>query len=1412
MASIVASLLSSYLRVFLKDYTREQLDLSLGLGSGAGEAVLRDIRIDERVVHRLCRLPPSLQVASAGAASLAISVPWARLGTEPVRVALAGLTLRVVELAPAEARAAAAAAREPLPDLDALLARLKSDKVRQQAQQPQQQRPEDKKERRAHRILEDMELSVDGVDVEAAFLDEARAGAGPCVALRLDSLALRTTDEHYRPQPLQALHASRVRDGFATVYKELALGAAVLSVSRGDAPAQELVRLQPLCVRAELKRRAGLSTYRSINVVATLPKIAVKWTPESWQNTVDAVNAFLWCAAETAGASIDTGETTTATASPESLQDGLTKEELAELDKIDGPMEDEDEDEETTTSSGANSAQESTAATAAAFSSDSLPVVKFHVALDIIDVTYPGMARLFVNQASARVVIDHLPVAPGVDLDEWRKHKQVSFQFCVVEAGCYSLIPGQERVSILNMESGPFLDGNISVRPSLRVPHKGCGKLSFADGYATIGAFSFVLTPQFLGELDKVVASCVPRREIPASELKAVAAEHVHAHKGTASESTRNKAMTVLEHLWWLDNVELSLVSHGITVGLAHFVDADTVRTATAAVKRVELSLSRHPHLVTTFTNTLLEGKCNQASRNVEETLTAAEYEDPDYLVIEAKSEVEKGEEAKKSEDGEQKQTGGHLLRAAVQVSGCSLFVAEDHLGKEKTKTTHFIVNPLTATVHATLFKPLNFLASFFAEGAQAEAESGNTTPAFTASVKLTQARLCIDQECCAKLVAIVMECWNSFGKRWANYVPRAAQKVKAIKEKETEKHQEKIDTMKDHGKELVKSKTKSAQNKVSPFRVGAMVEWEGVELKLEGDTHVIERVKETLEHPTEYGVQHLVRIVLDAVRNTSSATGDALACCGLVAPVTQTLGLVKIEELFAAFLFSDKVAHSGASGVLGATVKRINLWTMPLALVPFSVEVKGRPRFVLDEELETEMLCVHAEGNAGCETTSFPRLKATVGVQGWEIRTSGDTSEVGRTGKALAKSGREILRHTPHKEQLKRLGTEVEETLKKAVSTAKDQMEGSAEDALVKHLDVLDKISVTLALSNTLVSHSTVPEEKGSEIADSLMDVTTTATGKEEPPSRGAVLLDASASSLALARSQARHADAREAAEAEHRKALAAAHDALRQAIAECATLERMAVEAKVDAATQQAAAEEARQRASGAARRAAQQGAAQQRLDEEGRRLRGLLSARRGRIVAEQVEAVTASLAAQVLAQAEALASAEAACRALREDIAQRKNEHQSELARFAAQREQRGAELRARARELEDGLLGEEGDAPVADAERALQEALRERRRQDGVHASYAALVDCAPEMVVVHEPVFLITDAPVETGAVPPAVPARPARAPPVPPRPVPARPAPTAPPAVHTQSPKHVRPNKPPPPPPPAAQGKREQRP
>ena len=72
--------------------------------------------------------------------------------------------------------------------------------------------------------------------------------------------------------------------------------------------------------------------------------------------------------------------------------------------------------------------------------------------------------------------------------------------------------------------------------------------------------------------------------------------------------------------------------------------------------------------------------------------------------------------------------------------------------------------------------------------------------------------------------------------------------------------------------------------------------EWwvENQKIKLEGDTHVIERVKEALERTTDYGVQHLVRIVLDAVRNTSSSSAAAVAAGVAAAGVVGRRGVAK--------------------------------------------------------------------------------------------------------------------------------------------------------------------------------------------------------------------------------------------------------------------------------------------------------------------------------------------------------------------------------------------------------------------------------------------------------------------------------------------------------------------------------------
>jgi len=254
---------------------------------------------------------------------------------------------------------------------------------------------------------------------------------------------------------------------------------------------------------------------------------------------------------------------------------------------------------------------------------------------------------------------------------------------------------------------------------------------------------------------------------------------------------------------------------------------------------------------------------------------------------------------------------------------------------------------------------------------------------------------------------------------------------------------------------------------------------------------------------------------------------------------------------------------------------------------------------------------------------------------------------------------------------------------------------------------------------------------------------------------------------------------------------------------------------------AMMQADEEEKRQAVSSLGKRMASQRETNRRLLEENKRLHAAVDSRLTRTVVEQTQTVTSSLTGQVLDHSEKLVEAQQVCAHLRADLERRSEEHQSELAKFAAQKEKRAEELKARIKALEESLEILNNRPPDESAtDEQVRAAQRELKQQEAMHATYVSLVDGPPEMVIVKEPVFLITSSSSSsatsssttatassamlpslhsTAAPPPVRPQSPtsptSTAPPVPRRPVPSAPPPTVP-------PKYVRPSKPPPPPPP----------
>jgi len=364
----------------------------------------------------------------------------------------------------------------------------------------------------------------------------------------------------------------------------------------------------------------------------------------------------------------------------------------------------------------------------------------------------------------------------------------------------------------------------------------------------------------------------------------------------------------------------------------------------------------------------------------------------------------------------------------------------------------------LSLTSQLSMFKPIAFVASFFSEDTSPVADDSSSVPSVSTVVKMHKNRVIIDQSVCADLVDLVIECWNCFGKKVTKHVQHAGltEKAKELKKKEEEKHKESMDRMKEGGKDALKTKIHTAQHRVLPFRIGAMIEAEGLEVSVVGDDHVLERIRDELVILEEFGVQHVIGIIVNALRNTKNATSGSL-----IAPMQQTLGVISVEGLFVNVLLSDKVIRKGMHLSVDMSLRRATLNSQPMALLPFSVDLKQLPRSVLDDKLQSQMMRANAHIHIGDDDDDSLPVQLSALLCGWDLRTSGDISDVVRSMKSIGKASEHAVKNTTHKEQLKKLGHEMEHVVKKAASESKNHAGGGEGivESITKHLGILDKL-----------------------------------------------------------------------------------------------------------------------------------------------------------------------------------------------------------------------------------------------------------------------------------------------------------------------------------------------------------------
>ena len=271
--SLVYSLLGSYLKLVLKDFGREQMMFSFG----KGEIVLRNMQLQEKVLHYIMHLPPVLKVEHASCKTFKVVVPWRHLKQQPIAVVLEDIAVFVTETAAPEWQYGSI----PLIDNIARLVLMggRTASVRDALMQ---------------RVFEDITVELVGVHMSLCLLAQDRARPGPTVTIALDSLVFRTTDSRGRVVPLAQARAEGATRTTQRVHKELALGATAVHIQAGGRDL-DVLRTPPIAGRIVSDCDVNSVPEKRIRVSFAVPDVPIRWNATTWPGFLETATATIWC-------------------------------------------------------------------------------------------------------------------------------------------------------------------------------------------------------------------------------------------------------------------------------------------------------------------------------------------------------------------------------------------------------------------------------------------------------------------------------------------------------------------------------------------------------------------------------------------------------------------------------------------------------------------------------------------------------------------------------------------------------------------------------------------------------------------------------------------------------------------------------------------------------------------------------------------------------------------------------------------------------------------------------------------------------------------------------------------------------------------------------------------------------------
>ena len=271
--SLVYSLLGSYLKLVLKDFGREQMMFSFG----KGEIVLRNMQLQEKVLHYIMHLPPVLKVQHASCKTFKVVVPWRHMKQQPIAVVLEDIAVVVTETAAPEWQYSSI----PLIDNIASLVLMGG-------------RTASMRDALMQRVFEDITLQLVGVNMSLRFLAQDRASPGPTVTIALGSLVFRTTDSRGRVVPLSQARAEGATRTGQRIHKELSLGEAAVHIQAGGRDL-DVVRTPPITGRIISDCDTTSVPERRICINFAVPDVPVRWNATTWPGFLETATAAIWC-------------------------------------------------------------------------------------------------------------------------------------------------------------------------------------------------------------------------------------------------------------------------------------------------------------------------------------------------------------------------------------------------------------------------------------------------------------------------------------------------------------------------------------------------------------------------------------------------------------------------------------------------------------------------------------------------------------------------------------------------------------------------------------------------------------------------------------------------------------------------------------------------------------------------------------------------------------------------------------------------------------------------------------------------------------------------------------------------------------------------------------------------------------